>query len=89
MSAREWVPYTEEQIDYQLQPSLQVVWGSTEYIDMRAVPVEDYEGPYSAVPSWSNQTFATADRYMTEDFSVDSILELEVTNDAGGLTLTI
>lgn len=83
MSGREWVPYTEEETEYQLQ------WGSTEYIDMRAVPVEDYEGPYSAVPSWSNQTFATADRYMTEDFSVDSILELEVTNDAGGLTLTI
>lgn len=79
MSAREWVPYTEEQI----------VWGSTEYIDMRAVPVEDYEGPYSAVPSWSNQTFATADRYMTEDFEVSKILELEVANDAGGLTLTI
>jgi hypothetical protein len=89
MSGREWVPYTEEQIDYQPQPSLQVAWGSSEYIDMRAVPVEDYEGPYSAVPSWSDQTFATADRYMTEDFSVTSILELEVTNDAGGLTLTI
>lgn len=89
MSGREWVPYTEEETEYQLQPSLQVVWGSTEYIGMRAVPVEDYEGPYNAVPSWNDQTFATADRYMTEDFSVDSILELEVTNDAGGLTLTI
>lgn len=89
MSDRSWEPYTEEQIDYQLQPSLQVVWGSNEYIDMRAIPVEDYDGPYSAVPSWSDQTFSTADRYMTDNFEVSSILELEVTNDAGGLTLTI
>lgn len=89
MSDRSWEPYTEEQIEYQLQPSLQVVWGSNEYIDMRAVPVEDYEGPYSTVPSWNDQTFATADRYMTDNFEVSSILELEVTNEAGGLTLTI
>lgn len=89
MSGREWVPYADEQMDYQLQPSLQVVWGSSEYIDMRAVPVENYEGPYNAVPSWNDQTFDTADKYLAEDFSVNSILELEVANDAGGLTLTI
>lgn len=89
MSGREWVPYAEEQTEYQIQPSLQVTWGSTEYISMRAVPVEDYEGPYNAVPSWNDQTFDTADKYMAEDFSVNSILELEVANDAGGLTLTI
>lgn len=89
MSAHEWVPYADEEVEYTIQPSLQVAWGSTEYIEMRAVPVEDYEGPYSAVPSWSSQTFDTANRYMTEDFGVESILELEVANEAGGLTLTI
>lgn len=88
MSAHEWVPYADEEVEYALQTSLQVAWGSTEYIEMRAVPVDDYEGPYSAVPSWSNQTFDTANRYMTDDFTVSAINYTEAPNDSG-ITVTI
>ena len=88
MSAHEWVPYADEEVDYTLQPSLQVTWGSTEYIEMRAVPVDDYEGPYSAVPSYSSQTFDTANRYMTDDFTVNAINYTEAPNDSG-ITVTI
>lgn len=85
----EWSGQEQERRQYDVPSQLSVEWGSSEYIDMRAIPVEDYDGPYSAVPSWNDQTFATADRYMSDNFEVSSILELEVTNDAGGLTLTI
>ena len=88
MSGREWVPYTEEQIDYQLQPAMQVVWGSTEYISVRAVPVEDYQGPYEAQALFSPQTFATSDRYMTDDFRVNAINYTEAPNESG-ITVTI
>lgn len=48
-----------------------------------------YEGPYEAVPSWQEQTLATANRVMRNDLSIEAIVKLEVINDSGGLTLTI
>lgn len=51
--------------------------------------VDDYAGEYTAVPSWEAQEFATEGKRMRENFTVDGMVELEVPNDAGGLTLTI
>lgn len=48
-----------------------------------------YTGAYEAIPSWDVQTFETAGRTMRYDFEVESIVKLEVDNDAGGVTLTI
>lgn len=73
MSAHEWVPYADEEVEYALQPSLQVAWGSTEYIEMRAVPVEDYEGPYEVTPSGVAQTLATTGLRMASDVTINPI----------------
>lgn len=60
-----------------------------EFVRVIATDADTYEGPYEAVPSWEQQTFGTANRLMSQDFAVDSIIKLEVPNDSGGLTLTI
>ena len=52
-------------------------------------PLDEYEGPYSAVPSWDGQTFATAGLAMREDFQVNPITKQETPNEARGLTLSI
>lgn len=64
-------------------------WSSSEYIPMELSDLPDYEGAYSAIPSWQAQTFATANRVMREDFAVSQIVKLEAPNESGGLTLTI
>lgn len=56
-------------------------------VTVAAVP--SYQGPNEATPTWGEQSFDTDGKMMSDDFTVHSILELEVANDAGGLTLTI
>ena len=53
------------------------------------VEAEAYDGAYVATPSWNQQSFATSGKLMNNNFVVNSIVEREVPNDAGGLTLTI
>lgn len=76
-------------IEWELYDDEAAVFGSDEYIPIIERGAEEYEGPYQATPTWSVQEFATNGLLMTDDFTVDSMLELEVPNDAGGLTLTI
>lgn len=64
-------------------------WSDDEYVKVVSVDAPTYEGPYEATPSWSEQTFDTANHLMLDDFAIRSIQQLEVSNTAGGLTLTI
>ncbi len=64
-------------------------WSSSEYIPMESTDLPEYEGAYSATPSWQEQTLATANRVMRNDLSIEAIVKLEVINESGGLTLTI
>lgn len=90
----EWELHEDESagfgdIEWELYDDQAAVFGSDEYIEVMGKGVAEYEGPYQATPLWSVQEFATNGLLMTDDFTVDSMLELEVPNDAGGLTLTI
>ncbi len=51
--------------------------------------VPPYVGEYEATPSWDEQVFATRGYRMTDDFTVNEIVKQEVSNAAGGLTLSI
>lgn len=48
-----------------------------------------YEGAYVVTPLWVTQTLATEERIMSQDVVVLDIPVSEVSNEAGGLTLTI
>lgn len=48
-----------------------------------------YTGEYVSTPTWGRQVYGTNGRLMTDDFTVEGIVKLEVGNSAGGLTLTI
>ena len=50
---------------------------------------EDYEGPYSADPSFSSQTLETADKHMTRDVVINAIEVSRTTNPSGGTTVYI
>lgn len=89
METTEWVVDLGEEYEHELVDGGDVIWGADEYIKVVGSDAPEYDGPYSAIPLWSDQTFATADHLMSDDFEVSRILELEVPNDAGGLTLTI
>ena len=52
-------------------------------------PYDEYEGPYEVVPRFREQTLETKNKLMTDDVTVDVIPVHEVTNPAGGLTVTI
>lgn len=89
METTEWEVELAEQYEHELIEDGAVIWGADEYIAVVDSDAPGYEGPYEVTPSWDDQTFATANHLMNEDFEVGHILQLEVTNDAGGLTLTI
>ncbi len=89
METTEWEVELAEQYEHELIEDRAVIWGADEYIAVVDSDAPEYDGPYEVTPLWSDQTFATADHLMTDDFEVSRILELEVPNDAGGLTLTI
>ena len=48
-----------------------------------------YEGPYMVTPDFTSQVLETAEKMMSDDVIVDEIPVAEVTNPAGGLTLTV
>lgn len=50
---------------------------------------DDYTGEYSVTPSVSAQIIATDDKRMTDDLIVEPIPYAEVSNVAGGTTVTI
>lgn len=48
-----------------------------------------YDGPYEVTPRFHEQTLKTKNKLMTDDVTVEIIPAHEVTNPAGGLTVTI
>ena len=50
---------------------------------------EQYEGEYSVSPKFTEQTLPTAKKILTEDVRVEEIPYFEVSNNAGGTTVTI
>lgn len=50
---------------------------------------EPYLGPYVAEALFSDQTFPTRRRVMSDDFSVRAINYTEAPNESGGITVTI
>ena len=50
---------------------------------------EYYEGEYEATPMVTEQTLDTSEKLMTEDFTIKAIPYFEVSNLAGGSTVTI
>lgn len=85
----EWELHDDTAAVFELDDQRTFEWGSSEYIEIIGGGVAEYEGPYESTPTWSVQMYQTRDKLMLDDFKVNGILELEVPNDAGGLTLTI
>ena len=48
-----------------------------------------FSGPYNVVPKVNAQTLATADKYMTQDVSVDAVPFYSVSNQYGGNSVYI
>lgn len=48
-----------------------------------------YDGEYSVTPRFAEQKLETKDKLMADDVTVEVIPAHEVTNPAGGLTVTI
>lgn len=48
-----------------------------------------YDGPYEVTPRFYKQKLETKEKLMTDDVTVDVIPVHEVTNPAGGITVTI
>ena len=48
-----------------------------------------YDGPYEVTPRFYEQKLETKEKLMTDDVTVDVIPVHEVTNPAGGITVTI
>lgn len=58
-------------------------------IDSSGYIPETYDGPYEVTPDFNDQVLETEDLLMSDDVIVKEIPVAEVSNPAGGLTLTI
>jgi len=52
-------------------------------------PIETYTGSYTATPSVCSQEFPTAQKKMTDDFTVVGIPKFDTLNEKGGYTCNI
>lgn len=68
---------------------LQNVSGNLSIPTERITPYIPYEGPYEVIPDFIDQTLETATKIMSDDVVVKEIPVAEVSNPAGGVTLTI
>lgn len=85
----EWELYGDSAAEFELSEQVAWQWGSGEYVEIIEGGAEEYAGAYESTPTWEAQTYGTSGKLMRDDFTVNGIIELEVDNDAGGLTLTI
>ena len=76
------------QISGSLSPMREVI-GRLSVPTERITPYIPYEGPYEVIPDFIDQTLETATKIMSDDVVVKEIPVAEVSNPAGGLTLTI
>lgn len=54
-----------------------------------AIPMPEYDGSYEATPTAEIQIFATANKKMNDNFTVNATPYSEVSNLSGGYTATI
>ena len=57
--------------------------------DLSILPTEFYDGDYVVIPKFAEQVLPTKNKTMQDDMVVKEIPTAEVSNPAGGLTLTI
>lgn len=50
---------------------------------------EPYEGEYAVTPTVEGQKLKTANKYMSDDLTIEAIPAYEVSNDSGGQTFYI
>lgn len=50
---------------------------------------EKYEGTYIVIPQSKEQVLPTSNKYLIDDVTIKEIPYYEVSNDAGGKTITI
>lgn len=81
-----------------LTPEIYVIEGKLSAVDEPLIgsissqigpPVDPYEGDYVVIPKFTEQVLPTKDKTMQDDMVVKEIPTAEVSNPAGGLTLTI
>lgn len=60
-----------------------------EYDKASVAPVPTYTGAYEATPTASQQVFATQNKKMADDFTVNATPFSSVINESGGNTVTI
>ena len=53
------------------------------------IELPEYEGEYTITPSIEEQTMETKNKTMSEDVTILAIPYAEVTNNTGGMTVTI
>lgn len=79
----------KRKIDFsQTERRFDVQFGGIQIVPI-GVPSEIYVGPYKANPDWKQQEFKTKEKTMTDNFRVNAIPTYEVSNTAGGVTITI
>lgn len=87
--AVEWEIHASDAIVFDFGAVAKQDWEIGEYIEVIGGGIAEYDGDYESTPKWSEQVYQTKNKAMRDDFTVHSITELEVINEAGGLTLTI
>ncbi len=82
------VPANIQQISIVLseEPAVQVELGAEL---VTTDEYEEYTGAYTLIPSSAAQTLYTAEKYLSRDIRINEIPYAEVSNGAGGNTVTI
>ncbi len=78
-----------QQIILRPRDNVQVSFGLDSYIPMRPIDIEEYEGEYIVIPSTTEQTLPTEDKFLTQNVVVEEIPTYQTTNPAGGITYII
>jgi hypothetical protein len=76
-----------QDVDVVVDPLQEIVVEQAVVINVN--PATFYEGEYEVTPKFEAQTLKTADRLLTKDVIIEEIPYAEVSNNAGGTTVTI
>lgn len=76
-----------QEVDVEVNPLQEIEVGQDVVINV--LPAPAYEGEYEVTPSFKAQTLPTADRILAKDVIIEEIPYAEVSNNSGGITVTI
>lgn len=65
------------------------VWTAVEMKATSETEYEEYAGSYTVVPDATEQVLETAQKYLKENITIQEIPYAEVSNNSGGITVTI